>query len=412
MKQNIWTRAAINVFVLIVLAVFIVHSHQAQATFTATGTSLTGDSNSTIDVTGTLGIGNTNTTSITIGQVGQSVTFPGNLIISNGSTPGLTIGTPGSSTGQIALAGATSGTTTIQPASAASGVLILPAATGYIPYYTGSPTSGDCISWGNSGQLTDLGSACGPTQWTTTSTGIFYNGGNVTVGTTKLAADGTYSQVSPDTYIAQNLYEYSNTYYHGFGQVFYRAGGTSASPTYPPNSAYFMAQRFWGYNGTDPWTEAAALVFQTSEQWSSTNQGTGFFMEVTPQGTTGTHRYIVVASTQSGGISIGQPTDTAQARDINVANIHGNLCLGASAFCFSNQAPTNGLLLQGPLRLGASVAVGSLPACAAGTLGQRQLVNNANSATPGTVATGSGTYTIAVECIYNSSGSSYYWIID
>src|ERR1035437_3116448 len=169
MKQNSWTRAAIGVFVLIILTVFILNSRQAQATFTATGTSLTGDSNSTIDVTGTLGIGNTNTTSITIGQLGQDVTFPGNLILSGitGSTqclqvnssgqvggtgsacgsgsgspagsntqvqfnnsgalgaspalvwssPTLTIGSPGSSTGQLALAGATSGTTPRQPAT-------------------------------------------------------------------------------------------------------------------------------------------------------------------------------------------------------------------------------------------------------------------------------------------------------
>src|ERR1017187_6597018 len=85
MKQNSWIRAAIGVFVLIILTVFILHSRQAQATFTATGTSLTGDSNSTIDVTGTLGIGNTNTTSIILGQLGQSVTLPGNLIL-----PGIT----------------------------------------------------------------------------------------------------------------------------------------------------------------------------------------------------------------------------------------------------------------------------------------------------------------------------------
>ena len=213
MKQNSWTRAAIGVFVLIILTVFILHSHQAHATFTATGTSLTGDSNSTIDATGTLGIGNTNTTSITIGQIGQSVTFPGNLILSgitgssqclqvnssgqvsgtgsacgsggSGSpagsntqiqfnnsgafgasanltwaSPALTIGNAGSTTGQLALAGATSGTTTLQPAAAASGTLTLPAATGSIPYYTGSPTSGNCVSWGSSGLLSDSGSAC------------------------------------------------------------------------------------------------------------------------------------------------------------------------------------------------------------------------------------------------------------
>jgi hypothetical protein len=213
MKQNSWTRAAIGVFVLIILTVLILNSHQAQATFTATGTSLTGDSNSTIDVTGTLGIGNTNTTSIILGQLGQSVTLPGNLILpgitgltqclqvnssgqvsgtgsvcGSGSTspagsntqiqfnnsnafgasanltwvsPALTIGNAGSTTGQLALAGATSGSTILQPAAAASGILTLPAATGSIPYYTGSPTSGNCVSWGSSGALSDTGSACG-----------------------------------------------------------------------------------------------------------------------------------------------------------------------------------------------------------------------------------------------------------
>jgi hypothetical protein len=213
MKQTSWTRAAIGVCVLIILTVFILNSHQAQATFTATGTSLTGDSNSTIDITGTLGIGNTNTTSIILGQLGQSVTLPGNLILpgitgltqclqvnssgqvsgtgsvcGSGSTspagsntqiqfnnsnafgasanltwvsPALTIGNAGSTTGQLALAGATSGSTILQPAAAASGILTLPAATGSIPYYTDSPTSGNCVSWGSSGLLSDAGSACG-----------------------------------------------------------------------------------------------------------------------------------------------------------------------------------------------------------------------------------------------------------
>ena len=212
MKQNSWTRAAIGVFVLIILTVFTLYSRQAQATFTATGTSLTGDSNSTIDVTGTLGIGNTNTTSIILGQLGQSVTLPGNLILSgitgstqclqvnssgqasgtgsvcgSGSTspagsntqiqfnnsnifgasanltwvsPVLTIGNAGSATGQLVLAGGTSGSTTLQPAAAASGTLTLPAATGNLPYYSGTPVSGNCIQWGPGGQLTDSGAAC------------------------------------------------------------------------------------------------------------------------------------------------------------------------------------------------------------------------------------------------------------
>jgi hypothetical protein len=69
--------------------------------------------------------------------------------------------------------------------------------------------------------------------------------------------------------------------------------------------------------------------------------------------------------------------------------------------------------VQAPnFQLQSPVAVASLPACATGTLGIRQLVNNATVATPGNPAVGGGTYTIAVECIYNSTGSAYGWIID
>jgi hypothetical protein len=58
------------------------------------------------------------------------------------------------------------------------------------------------------------------------------------------------------------------------------------------------------------------------------------------------------------------------------------------------------------------VATSSLAACASATLGQRSEVNDATLATPGSTLAGSGTYTIAVQCIFNSTGSVYYWIID
>jgi len=58
------------------------------------------------------------------------------------------------------------------------------------------------------------------------------------------------------------------------------------------------------------------------------------------------------------------------------------------------------------------VATSSLAACASATLGQRSEVNDATLATPGSTLAGSGTYTIAVQCIFNSTGSVYSWIID
>jgi hypothetical protein len=66
----------------------------------------------------------------------------------------------------------------------------------------------------------------------------------------------------------------------------------------------------------------------------------------------------------------------------------------------------------GSLRMAGAVTVSTLPACASGTLGRVQEVSDATSATPGTPAAGSGTYTIRVQCIFNGSGSVYSWIID
>jgi hypothetical protein len=59
-----------------------------------------------------------------------------------------------------------------------------------------------------------------------------------------------------------------------------------------------------------------------------------------------------------------------------------------------------------------SVAGTALPTCAAGTLLDRLAVSDATVATPGTTYAGSGTFTVAVQCTFNSSGSVYTWIID
>ena len=58
------------------------------------------------------------------------------------------------------------------------------------------------------------------------------------------------------------------------------------------------------------------------------------------------------------------------------------------------------------------VAGTALPSCASATLLTRVGVTDATVATPGTAYTGGGTYTIAVQCTYNSVGTAYTWIID
>ena len=59
-----------------------------------------------------------------------------------------------------------------------------------------------------------------------------------------------------------------------------------------------------------------------------------------------------------------------------------------------------------------STTVGALPACSAASLLQRRGVTDARVATRGSPVVGGGTYTIAVECVYNGAGRTYSWIID
>jgi hypothetical protein len=58
----------------------------------------------------------------------------------------------------------------------------------------------------------------------------------------------------------------------------------------------------------------------------------------------------------------------------------------------------------------------AIPACASNLVGKRVLVTDATITTLigawGTTYSSGGTYTVAVECIFNSTGSVYTWIID
>ena len=89
-----------------------------------------------------------------------------------------------------------------------------------------------------------------------------------------------------------------------------------------------------------------------------------------------------------------------------------NPASGVWAFGLGSNSGAGATLQYAVEQLGTPVAVASLPACASGTLYSRRPVNDATSATPGTTASGSGTFSIIVQCTFNSSGSAYTWIID
>jgi hypothetical protein len=122
------------------------------AALTFSGTSITGDSNSVIDATGTISIGASSATGITIGQSGETVLFPGtvsstNLFTGNATTTNLAITGLGAS---------------------------------------GSP----CLTVnaaGNVATTTCGGGGSGTNYWSATSTGIYYNGTGTVAASTAMS---------------------------------------------------------------------------------------------------------------------------------------------------------------------------------------------------------------------------------
>lgn len=66
----------------------------------------------------------------------------------------------------------------------------------------------------------------------------------------------------------------------------------------------------------------------------------------------------------------------------------------------------------GALKFSSPLHVAGLASCASGTLGTTTLVDDATSKTPGAAAVGSGPYSIRVQCILDTGGPTYSWIID
>ena len=54
----------------------------------------------------------------------------------------------------------------------------------------------------------------------------------------------------------------------------------------------------------------------------------------------------------------------------------------------------------------------AIPSCGSSIIATRTIVSDATVATLGSTYATGGTYTIGVQCIYNSSGATYTWIID
>ena len=87
MKYKGWSvRQFLVLAALACLAIVLARASFASAALTFTGTSVTGDSNSSVDATGTVTIGASSATGITIGRSGITAIFPGSVTVSGSTT--------------------------------------------------------------------------------------------------------------------------------------------------------------------------------------------------------------------------------------------------------------------------------------------------------------------------------------
>src|ERR1035437_48466 len=143
----------------------------ANAILTVSNSGMFGDADVTVDSAGTLNLGTASSTAVVIGSSSTPITIPGNLAV-NGA---LTLGSA-STTGQLLFRNASTSFTTILQASSSQASNL----TFTLPPTAG--TTGQAMLTDGSGNFYFANVAS--SQWTTTLTGISYNGGNVTVGNT------------------------------------------------------------------------------------------------------------------------------------------------------------------------------------------------------------------------------------
>jgi hypothetical protein len=144
----------------------------AHAMLTVSNTGLSGDSNVTVDASGTLSIGTASSTGITIGKAGVPVSVPGTLSV----THSLSLGAASTTAGQVIFNNPSNAFTTLlqsSPSQTSNLSFTLPSSTG---------TAGQALLTDGNGALY-FGSSGSPSQWVNGSNGsISYSGGTVSVG--------------------------------------------------------------------------------------------------------------------------------------------------------------------------------------------------------------------------------------
>jgi len=141
----------------------------------------------------------------------------------------------------------------------------------------------------------------------------------------------------------------------------------------------------------------AAGNYYTGTNWDTgVSQSIFIGMGTTALGNTDTNEIVI------GYHAAGAGTNTAVLGNSSVTDVYDGGAAGAANHHENGQFLTSRY----------SAAGSTIPACNATTLLEEVAVTDATSGTPGTTYASGGTWTVPVRCKYNSSGSSYVWMVE
>lgn len=316
-------------------------------TLAATGTTLTVPSASLVNGNGTaLG-------SVALGtNLSLTGTFPNQTLNATGGGGG---GISGTTSGQVAIAGASQTIASSKPLSNAAGTTVATA--------SGTLTNGHCVSINGTGDFVDAGGACttgggGGTVASGTTPQVAYyaatgttvsgnanatmlTGGGLQInrntssmppappgGTTSLWLNWNDTDPAPGVVLDAHLNAGAS---NNPTLVFRTSAGTGGSPTAVQNTNVLGSLGFRGYEGTTPgYTGGVARINVSAlENFTSTAQGTQMQFFTNNPLTTGLG---AVQVSIGPGLSVGSPTTPGTAMTTGDLNVQGRIMQNGSPY--------------------------------------------------------------------------------